>query len=42
MGDSFSTVGIPSVLRRLFDTVGDYISTVGNNMEGIQYSGGNF
>ena len=35
MGDSFSTVGIPSVLWRLFSTVGDNISTV----EGIQYSG---
>ena len=27
-GDSFSTVGIPSVLWRLFSTVGDNISTV--------------
>ena len=47
MGDSFSTVGIPSVLWRLFSTVGDNISTVGDNIstvgdsfstvEGIQY-----
>ena len=29
VGDSFSTVGIPSVLWRLFSTVGDNISTVG-------------
>ena len=28
VGDSFSTVGIPSVLWRLFSTVGDNISTV--------------
>ena len=28
-GYSFSTVGIPSVLWRLFSTVGDNISTVG-------------
>ena len=42
-GDSFSTVGIPSVLWRLFSTVGDNISTVGdsfNTVEGIQYIGG--
>ena len=34
--------GIPSVLRRLFNTMGDRISTVGDNIstvEGIQYSG---
>ena len=43
VGDSFSTVGILSVLWRLFSTVGDYISTVGNSFsttEGIQYIGG--
>ena len=42
-GDSFSTVGIPSVLWRLFSTVGDNISTVGNSfstVEGIQYMQG--
>ena len=35
--------GIPSVLWRLFNTVGDNISTVGDNfstVEGIQYIGG--
>ena len=35
-----NTWGIPSVLWRLFSTVGDNISTVGNsfsNAEGIQY-----
>ena len=36
VGDSFSTVGIASVLWRLFSTVGDSFSTV----EGIQYIGG--
>ena len=43
VGDSFSTVGIPSVLWRLFSTVGDNISTVGDSfstVEGIQYIGG--
>ena len=43
VGDSFSTVGIPSVLWRLFSTLGDKISTVGDNIstvEGIQYIGG--
>ena len=50
VGDSFSTVGDPSVLWRLFSTVGDNISTVGDNIstvgdsfstvEGIQYIGG--
>ena len=34
--DSFSTVGISSVLWRLFSTVRDSFSTV----EGIQYIGG--
>ena len=29
VGDSFNTVGIPSVLWRLFSTVADNISTVG-------------
>ena len=36
-------MGIPSVLWRLFSTVGDNISTVGNTIstvDGIQYSGG--
>ena len=36
-------VGIPSVLWRLFSTVGDKISTVGDSfsvVEGIQYIGG--
>ena len=37
-GDSFSTVGIASVLWRLFRTVGDSFSTV----EVVQYSGGSF
>ena len=36
VGDSFSTVGMPSVLWRLFNTVGDSFNTV----EGIQYTGG--
>ena len=36
VGDSFSTVGIPSVLWRLFSTVGNSFSTT----EGIQYTGG--
>ena len=43
VGDSFSTVGIPSVLWRLFSTVVDNISTVGDSfstVEGIQYIGG--
>ena len=43
VGDSFSTVGEPSVLWRLFSTVGDNISTVGDSfstVEGIQYIGG--
>ena len=35
-GGSLSTVGVPSVLWRLFSTVGDSFSTV----EGIQYIGG--
>ena len=50
-GGSFSTVegylqycgGIPSVLWRLFSTMGGYISTVGDSfmtVEGIQYIGG--
>ena len=42
-GDSFSTVGIPSILWRLFSTVGSNISTVGGStsaVEGIQYIGG--
>ena len=42
MGISFSTVGIPSVLWKLFSTVGDNISTVGDSfstVEGIQYIG---
>ena len=49
-GDTFSTVGIPSVLWgipsvlwRLFSTVGDNISTLGDSfstVEGIQYIGG--
>ena len=42
-GDSFSTVGEPSVLWRLFSTVGDNISTVGDSfstVKGIQYIGG--
>ena len=34
--DNISTVGIASVLWRIFSTLGDNISTV----EGIQYSGG--
>ena len=34
-GDSFSTVGIPSVLWRLFSTVGDNISTVGDNISTV-------
>ena len=45
VGDSFSTAGIPSVLWRLFSTVGDSFNTVGDNIsavEGIQYSGGQF
>ena len=37
LGDSFNTVGIPSVLCRLFSTVGDSFSPV----EGIQYIWGN-
>ena len=43
VGDSFSTVGIPSVLWRLFSTMGDNISTVGDSfstVEDIQYIGG--
>ena len=42
-GDNNSTVGIPSVLWRLFSTVGGNISTVGGSfsaVEGIQYIGG--
>ena len=42
MRDSFSTVGVPSGLWRLFSTAGDNISTVGDsfsNVEGIRYSG---
>ena len=36
VGDSFSNVGVPSVPWRLFNTLGDTISTV----EGIQYIAG--
>ena len=36
MGDSFSTVGIPSVLWRLFSTVGDNISTVGDSVSTVE------
>ena len=49
VGDTFSPVGIPSVLQRLLSTMGDRISTVGDSfstvgdsfstVEGIQYIG---
>ena len=43
VGDGFSTVGVPSVLWRLFSTVADNISTVGDSfstVKSIQYIGG--
>ena len=43
VGDSLITVGIHSVLWRLFSTVQDKITTVGDSfsiVEGIQYIGG--
>ena len=43
MRDNISTVGVASILWRVFSTVEDNISTVEDNIstvEGIQYSGG--